>query len=482
MTATRQRWTTFAIVSLALFMGMLDNLVVTTALPAIQKALHATTGDLEWTVNAYTLAFTIFIIPAATIGDRFGRRRFLLLGVALFTLGSAASALSTTMTGLVLGRALQGIGGAFITPLTLTILTRAFPTHLRAAAIGLWSGVSGLGLAAGPLVGGAIVNGLTWNAVFWVNVPIGLFLLVVGRLGLQESRVSDDTQADAALSEAAPLDIPGLVLIGLGLFGVVYGLIRGNALGWTSIGILGPIGLGVALLIIFIRRQGASATPMVDLTLFKARGFTIANLVGFLMSFGMFGSIWLLTLFMQSVQGASPLRAGLETMPWTGTIMLVAPLAGILAGRIGPRYLVTIGMAAQAIALYRLASLASVTVPYTTLLPAFLLGGLGMGLAFAPLSDAVMGATAAHRQGQASGVYNTLRELGGVFGVAILGAVFQHIVVHPNQFLDGFRAALYSGAGVLGVAVLIALFLPQPRLRRAEQTALTPALAETVAA
>ena len=454
---TSTRWWTFGIVSLALFMGMLDNLVVTTALPAIHRALHASISDLEWTVNAYTLVFTIMMIPAATLGDRYGRRRFLVLGVALFTLGSAASALSSTAAELSLARALQGLGGAFITPLTLPILLRVFPSEQRAAAIGLWSGVSGLGLAMGPLIGGAIVNGLSWNAVFWINVPIGLLLIVLARLGLQESQ-----------GAAPSLDLPGMALVGAGLLGIVYGLIRGNDDGWSSPSIVASLAGGVVLVAAFLWREGRTRFPLLDLRLFRSRGFTVANSVGFLMSFGMFGSIWLLTLFMQEVQGASPLRAGLETMPWTGTIMVVAPVAGILAGRVGARPLVLAGMAAQAGALAWIGSIAEASTPYASLLPAFILGGIGMGLSFAPLSAAIMGSVADVSHGQASGAYNTIRELGGVFGVAVLGAVFQHVVVSPQLFLQGIHTAVLAGSAVLGAGVVVSIWLPstQPTVAR----------------
>lgn len=445
----RNRWWTFAIVALALFMGMLDNLIVTTALPAIQRALHATVSDLEWTVNAYTLTFAILMIPAAALGDRFGRRRVLLAGVALFTLGSAASALSHTAVQLALARAVQGAGGAFITPLTLTLLTRAFPEEQRAAAIGLWGGVSGLGLAAGPLIGGAIVSGWTWNAVFWINVPIGIVLLALGRARLEEST-----------GDRRPLDLPGIALIGSGLLGIVYGLVRGNALGWGSAQIAGALAIGVVLMAAFLLRERTARAPMVELTMFASRGFSAANAVGFLMSFGMFGSIFLITLFVQEVQGYSALQAGLRTMPWTGTIMLVAPFAGVLAGRIGSRPVVLAGMAAQAIALAWIGQRATPTAPYTDLLPAFILGGLGMGLSFAPLSAAVMSAITGSRRGQASGVYNTIRELGGVFGVAVLGAIFQHIATTPAEFMHGFRAAVFAGAGILAIGVVIAALLP----------------------
>jgi EmrB/QacA subfamily drug resistance transporter len=455
MNATR-RWWTFAIVSIALFMGMLDNLVVTTALPSIQRALHATVSDLEWTVNAYTLAFAVLMIPAAALGDRFGRRRVLLIGVFLFTAGSAAAALSTSAGALAFARAVQGVGGACITPLTLTMLTAAFPASRRAAVIGLWSGVSGLGLAAGPLVGGAIVEGWTWNAVFWLNVPIGILLLVLGRIQLAES-----------FGEPRPMDLPGIALIGAGLLGIVYGLVRGNTLGWGSTEIVGALAAGTALTLAFLARERLTAHPVVDLRLFSTRGITVPNAVGFLMSFGMFGSIFLITLFVQNVLHYSPLKSGLATMPWTGTIMLVAPFAGILAGRIGSRPVVVTGMALQALALAWIGALASTSTPYTSLLPAFLAGGLGMGLTFAPLSAAVM-SMAGKDEGQASAVYNTIRELGGVFGVAILGAVFQHVVVAPADFVIGFRTAVFAGAAVLSAGVALSFLMVRAQPAQAE--------------
>jgi len=443
------RWWTFAIVSLALFMGMLDNLVVVTALPAIRQALGASVADLEWTVNAYTLAFTILLIPAAALGDRFGRRRLLLGGIALFTLGSTLAALSGSATALGLARALQGIGGAFITPLTLTILIRAFPPQQRTLIIGLWSGVSGLGLAAGPLIGGAIVEGLHWTAIFWVNVPIGLLLLVLGRLRLEES-----------WGDRRPLDLPGVALVAGGLFGLVYGLIRGGAEGWTSPRIVAALALGALLLVGFLIRERATRAPLVELAFFGRRGFAVANAVGFLMSFGMFGAIFFITLFVQEVRGASPLQAGLQTMPWTGTIMLVAPLAGLLTSRFGGRLPLVVGMLAQAIALGWLGLVADATTPYLQLLPAFILGGMGMGLAFTPLSDAALSAVPGEAQGQASGVYNTLRELGGVFGVAVLGAVFQQQLTAPDRFVGAFHTVVLTGAAVVAVGALLACALP----------------------
>jgi len=264
--STTNRWWTFAIVSLALFMGMLDNLVVTTALPSIRKALGASVSDLQWTIDAYTLAFTITMLPATALGDRWGRKRFFLLGVALFTVGSTLAALSADAGMLGVARAIQGVGAGFLTPLTLTLLTQAFPVSQRAAAIGLWSGVSGLGLAAGPLVGGAIVEGLRWNAVFWVNVPIGILLLVLGYFRLAESR-----------GVSRSLDLPGIGLVSVGLFALVYGLIHGNSDGWGSAQIVASLAAGVFLLAAFLVRERRAREPMVDLALFRSRAFSVAN-------------------------------------------------------------------------------------------------------------------------------------------------------------------------------------------------------------
>jgi EmrB/QacA subfamily drug resistance transporter len=445
----RIRWWTFAIVCLALFMAMLDNLVVFTALPSIRKALGASVSDLEWTVNAYTLAFATLMITGAALGDLFGRKRIFLIGVGIFTVGSALAALSGTALQLEGARALQGLGAAFLTPLTLTILTRVFPAEQRAAVIGLWAGVSGLGLAIGPLVGGAVINGLVWNAIFWINVPVGILVLLLGGLRLEES-----------FGPKQRLDLPGVVLAGFGLLGITFGLVRGNSLGWGSASILGALIAGALLLIGFVIRERMAAAPMLDLRLFRARGFSAANVSGFMMSAGMFGSIFLLTLYVQQVLGASPLEAGVKTLPWTGTIMLVAPVAGLLAGRIGPRPVVVTGLLLQATALLWIGLVSTATSGYTSILPAFILGGIGMGLTFAPLSESVMGAVTHDRQGQASGAYNAIRELGGVFGVAVLGAVFQHVATSPLQFMSGFHAALFAGTAVVLAGAAAGTFLP----------------------
>jgi EmrB/QacA subfamily drug resistance transporter len=456
---TRTQVWTFAVVSLALFMAMLDNLVVVTALPSIRKALGASVSDLEWTVNAYTLAFAVLIMTGAALGDRFGRKRMFLLGVSLFTVGSAFSALSSTSLQLEFARAGQGIGAAFLTPLTLTLLTRVFPPEQRAMVIGLWSGVAGLGLAIGPLVGGAVVNGLPWSTIFWLNVPIGIIVVVLGATQLEESR-----------GDLQPLDIPGLMLAAGGLLGITFGLIRGNALGWTSATIVGSLAIGVLLLGAFLAWERSTETPMLNLSLFHSSGFSAANVSGFMMSAGMFGSIFFLTLYVQQVLGASPLEAGLRTMPWTGTIMIVAPIAGILAGRYGPRWIVVTGLVLQAIALLWIANIATTTTPYNSLLLPFVIGGVGMGLSYAPLAEAVMSTVRANQQGQASGAHNSIRELGGVFGVAVLGAIFQHLVTRPTLFMDGFRAALYAGVVIVLVGAVAGIALPRKQREQAAST------------
>ena len=443
------RWWTFAVVSLALFMGMLDNLVVTTALPTIQRSIGASVAHLEWIVNAYTLGFAVLMIPAAALGERLGRRRVLLAGVTLFTAGSALAALASGAGTLILARAIQGVGSAMIAPLTLTILVSVFPKERRAAAIGLWSGVSGLGLAAGPLVGGAIVNGFTWNAVFWLNVPVGIVLLILGRWRIREVRTGGRI-----------IDPASVALVSAGLFGVVFGLIRGNTAGWGSLPVVLSLAAGAILLVGFALRQRISRSPMLDLGLFRSRGFTTANVVGFISSFAMFGSIFFITLFVQGAWGWKPLAAGLGTMPWTGTIMLTAPVAGMLAGRLGARRVVVAGLAAQAVSLLWIGTMATAASRYVSLLPAFILGGLGMGLSFAPLSATVMSGLPAERSGEASGAYNTIRELGGVFGIAVLGAVFAGVVHAPTQFVNGFHATLRTASAILAGGTLLSLLLP----------------------
>src|SRR5436190_1409880 len=319
----RARWT-LAIVSIALFMTTLDNLVVSTALPSIRKSLGASIESLEWTVNAYTLSFAVLLLTGAALGDRFGRRRMFLIGIAAFTISSAAAALAPTTAALVAARALQGAGAALVLPLTLTLLSQAVDASQRGLALGIWSGVSGLGVALGPLVGGAVVDGFSWEYIFWLNVPIGLALMPLAARRLDESYGPDHE-----------LDLPGLFLAGFGLLGIVYGIVRGQSLGWTSSTILASLATGAILLAAFVAWELRAPAPMLPMRLFRSRAFTATNGVSLAMFFGAFGSIFLLAQFFQTAQGYSPLEAGLRTLPWTAMPIFVAPIAGVLSDRNG---------------------------------------------------------------------------------------------------------------------------------------------------
>src|SRR6266576_7338504 len=331
---------TFAISSIALFMAALDNLVVTTALPVIRSSFNANLAELEWIVNAYTLTFAVLLLTGAALGDRFGRKRLFIIGLAVFTGGSAIAALSSDVTTLTVARAIQGLGGAILTPLSLTILSAAVPPERRAVALGAWGGIAGLAIAIGPVVGGAIAEGLAWQAIFWVNVPIGLVAIPMAYSRLTETH-----------GPSTRLDLPGLGLVSGGLLAVVWGLVRANELGWTSATILGSFAVGIFLLASFVAWEARSAEPMLPLRLFRSRSFSAANVVSMLMTFGMFGSIFLLAQFFQVVQHYSPLQAGLRTLPWTAMPIVVAPLAGLISTRTGTRPLLVLGMALQAAAL-----------------------------------------------------------------------------------------------------------------------------------
>jgi EmrB/QacA subfamily drug resistance transporter len=468
----RPRWT-FAIVSTALFMVVLDNLVVTTALPSIRADLGATIENLQWTVNAYTLSFAVLLLTGAALGDRFGRKRMFTIGVSLFTVASAAAALAPTTEALIAARAIQGAAAASVLPLTLTLLSEAFPAGRRGLVLGLWSGISGLGVAIGPLVGGAVVDGISWHWIFWINVPIGIALVPLAARFLSESH-----------GPAKHLDLPGLALGGVGLLGVVYGIVRGNELGWTSTEILASLSVGAALVAAFIAWELRAPHPMLPMRFFRSRAFAAANGVGFFMSFGVFGSIFLLAPFLQVTQGLSPLEAGIRTLPWTAMPMLIAPVAGILSDRIGSRPLMALGLSLQGGALAWLAAVSTPTVPYAELVLPFIMAGAGMALVFAPSANAVLGSVKPKEAGQASGATNAIRELGGVMGVAVLASVFTShgSYASPQAYTDGMVSAVWVGAAVLAVGALVALTIPRRAGRAAATPVTVPAVAEPVAA
>jgi EmrB/QacA subfamily drug resistance transporter len=449
---TRTIWT-FAITSIALFMVVLDNLVVSTALPVIRVDLGASLEQLEWTVNAYTLTFAVFLLTGAALGDRFGRKRLFMLGVALFTGASAAAALAPSADWLIAARSVQGIGGAIVTPLTLTILSAAVSRERRGAALGAWSGIAGLAVAMGPLIGGAVVDGISWQWIFWLNVPIGIILLPLA------TRLTESHGPDKAL------DLPGLALVSFGLLGIVWGLVNGNADGWSSPAIVGALVAGGVLLAGFVGWEFRAREPMLPMRFFRNRAFAAANGASLLMYFGMFGSIFLLTQFFQTAQGYSPLESGLRVLPWTAMPMVVAPIAGALSDRIGGRPFMALGLTLQAIGLGWIAAVSNATVGYESFVGPFILSGIGMGMFFAPVANVVLSAVRPEEEGKASGANNAIREVGGVLGVAVLASIFAHSGGYgtPVTFNDGLVPAIWVGGAVVAVGALIALAIPRKR-------------------
>jgi EmrB/QacA subfamily drug resistance transporter len=455
MTTTRSRgiWT-FIVTSIALLMVVLDNLVVTTALPVIRADLNASFEQLEWIVNAYTLTFAVLLLTGAALGDRFGRRRLFIIGLAIFTGASAMAAMSTNIETLLVARAVQGAGGAIVVPLTLTLLSAAVPADRRGVALGAWGAVSGLAVALGPIVGGAIVEGISWHWIFWLNVPIGIALLPLAWARLTESHGPYDR-----------LDLPGLGLASAGLLSLVWGVIEGNSRGWGDPVIVAAIGLGVLLLIGFVLWERRAPAPMLPMRFFRSRAFSLANLSSLLMYFGMFGSVFLLSQFLQTVQGYSPFQAGLRVLPWTLAPIFVAPIAGAMSDRVGGGILMGLGLSMQAIGLAWLGLVATPTVDYAVLVVPFILSGVGMGLFFAPVANVVLSAVRPEEEGQASGANNAIREVGGVFGVAVLTAIFllQGQPTSPQAFVDGLRPATLVGALFVAVGAVAAFGIPHLR-------------------
>jgi EmrB/QacA subfamily drug resistance transporter len=453
MTHKRNIWWTFAITSTALFMVTLDNLVVTTALPVIRKDLHSGLSGLEWTVNAYTLTFAVLLLTGAALGDRFGRRRMFSIGLLIFTLASAGAALAPSIGALDAARAIQGVGGALVMPLTLTILSAAVPPERRGLALGAWGGISGLAVAIGPLVGGAVVSGISWHWIFWLNVPIGLVLAPLAMARLDESH-----------GPSTSLDLGGVLLASGGLFGIVWGLVRGNSLGWGSSEIVGAFVAGAVVLALFVVWELRAASPMLPMRFFRNRSFTLANVASLFMFFGMFGSIFLLAQFFQTVQGYTPLQSGLRVLPWTAMPIFVSPIAGALSDRVGGQRLMGIGLAMQAAGLAWIAAVTTPTTPYSSIVLPFILSGAGMALFFAPVANVVLSSVRREEEGQASGANNAIRELGGVFGVAVLASVFAHYGGYTSgtAFVNGMTPAVYVGAAVVAIGSLAAFAIKRP--------------------
>src|SRR5712692_6914427 len=444
---SRPVWT-LALTAVAFFMVTLDTLVVVTALPAIQRDLHASLSMLEWTVNAFTLAFAAGIITAAALGDRLGRRRIFTIGLAMFSAASAACALAPSAEMLIAARAVQGLSGAMIMPLSLTILVSAFPPERRGAIVGIYGGIGGLAVASGPLIGGAITQGLDWHWIFWVNVPIGLVATVLARLLLAESH-----------GPATRLDLPAAALVSGGAIAIVWGLIRTTDVGWGSAQVIAALILGVVLIAGFLAWERRASDPMLPLRLFESRGFAAANLTGFLMAGAITSAAFLMAQYFQFALNYSPFTTGLHLLPWTATPLLIAPLAGMLSDRIGARPVLVVGMLLQGIGLAWIAMISEAGASYGQFVAPLIIAGIGISMAIPIVSTAVLSAVSPRDMGKASGVNSTLQRFGAASAVAIAAAVFMangHLGTAAS-FTAGFRPALAVVAGLSVLGAITAL-------------------------
>ncbi|MFI0928494.1 DHA2 family efflux MFS transporter permease subunit [Streptomyces sp. NPDC021012] len=442
------------ITSLATFMAGLDNLVVLVALPTIRGKLGGSLEDLEWTVNAYTLSFAVLMLFGAALGDRFGRRRVFMAGLLVFTAASAAAAMAPGIGELIAARVVQGAGAAAVMPLSLTLLTSAVPAAKRGAALGIYSAVGGLAIAGGPLVGGLVTQHLSWTWIFWINVPVGLLLIPAAWRGLAESRGPNNR-----------LDAPGTLLVSLGILGIVYGLIRANGHdGWGAPMVAGPMVAGVVLVALFVLWEQRSSAPMLPMRMFRNRAFSAVNAGGLLQAFGMYGVVFLITQFMQSIQHMSPTEAGVRMLPWTAMPLLIAPVAGILSDKVGGRPVAVVGLALLAAGFAYWALVISPDSSYVEQLPGYLLGGVGVACFFAPLINLTMSSVDESEQGIASGSTSAMRELGAAFGIAVLTSVFTHNGGYGSgrSFVDGFIPALWVGAAAMALAAVVMLFAARP--------------------
>jgi len=449
---TNNRTWTVVLASLGVFMTALDTLVVANSLPALRTSLHANLGDLEWTVNAYNLAFAVALLTGAALGDRFGRRRVYAYGLLAFSAASAAAALSPSIGALIAARGIQGAAAAAIMPMTLTLISEAFPAEKRGAALGLWGGITGLAVALGPVVGGAIVGGISWHWIFWLNVPIGLALAPLSLTKLTES-----------FGPRSQLDIGGLILAGAGFFGITWGLVRANTVGWGSDETLLALVIGAALVAAFLSWERRTATPMLTTALFRSRGFNAANGVSFFMYASLFGVLFLIMQFLQTALGYSPLAAGVRTLPWTGAPMIIAPIAGALADKYGGKPFMLTGLALQAVGLGWIAAIAKPGMDYTWLGVALGVAGLGISMCFPTVVNAVLGSVPLEEAGIASGTNSAVREVGGVFGIAILATVFASKGVYssPATFTHHFSHAVWLGAAFSALGIFAAAALPR---------------------
>ncbi len=457
-------------------MAALDTLVVAGALTTIHADLHASVEQLEWTVNGYNLSFAVLMIAGAGLGDRFGRRRIYAGGLSLFALASAASALAPNVGTLIVARVVQGAGAALLLPVGLALLSAAFPPEKRGAALGIFSAITGVSVAAGPLVGGAVVQGLAWQWIFWLNVPIGLAAAVLTMTRLPET-----------FGPRTPLDVRGLALITVGVFGLVWALVRGNDSGWSSAEVLGTLTGGALVVVGFVLFEKRTPHAMIPVRLFRSRAFSAGNAAIFCTLGALFAAVFFFAQYLQSGLGYGPLATGLRLLPWTATFITIAPIAGALADRIGERPLMTTGLALQAFGLGWVALIASDDLSYTRLIAPLIVGGVGVSLAIPAAQNSVVGAVAKEDIGKAAGANTMMRELGGVFGIAVTVAVFSGAGHYgsAHAFTDGFRPAIFTAAAISAVGAVAASFLPSRRpiaaARVAEQLASAPEPSEVLA-
>jgi len=460
----RQRWV-LVLTSIASLMVALDVTVVSTALSSIRMHLHASVDQLEWTVNAYGLSFAVLLMTGAALGDRFGRRRLFAAGLLLFVAASAACALATNVGWLIAARAVQGVGAAMIAPLSLALLSAAFGPERRAWALGMFGAITGLAVVAGPVLGGAITETLAWQWIFWLNVPIGLCAVPLIRGRIEES-----------FGPRAGLDAPGLVLVTAAGLGIVWGLVRANSAGWGSVEVVATLAGGVVASVAFVLWELRAREPMLPMRLFRSPAFAAGNAATLLMFGALFSAVFFMAQFLQTTLGLSPLQAGVRLIPWTGTVMIVSPIAGALVERVGERPLLVGGLLMQAAGFGWVALLARTGLPYAHMIPPLIIAGVGISSALPAVQNAVVGAVRPNEIGKASGTFSTMRQLGGAFGLAVAVAVFSGAgsYASPAAFSEGFAPAI----AVSGVLSLLGAFAAL-RLGTGRAPAALPALEAT---
>ncbi len=466
ITDDNRKWWTLGAMCFALFMIMLDNTVVNVALPSIQRDLDASISGLEWTINGYTLSFAVLLATGGRLGDIFGRRRMFLLGVVIFALSSATAGFAVSSTDLVISRVVQGVGAALMMPATLSIITDAFPAHERGKAMGMWAGVSALALAVGPVLGGFLTEHVSWRAIFYLNIPVAIGAVTAALFAVRESR---DTTV------GREVDYLGVVALTGALTALVLALVEGNQWGWGSAEIVGLLVGAVLGLLAFVLIELRVKVPMVEFRFFADRNFLGAVIVALIVSFAMLGVFFFLALYMQNILRYSPLEAGVRFLPSTLMIVGVAPVAGRLSDRFGPRWLIVAGLLIVAASLYSFTGIA-VDSGYLDLLPGFMLLGIGIALTMSPMTSAAMNAVAVEKAGIASGVLSMFRMVGGSLGIAVTGAIFQGVAgssfetATPQHFVNGLSDAMMVSAAValVGAAIAAAAVRGKPKAVSAE--------------